>query len=191
MKIILASGSPRRKELLEMLRVQHLEIIPAKGEEKAHPELSPSELVKELSRCKAAEVAQNHGGADAVVIGADTIVVLDGAVLGKPVDEADAERMLHALSGRSHTVYTGVCVMRGGEMKQHAERTEVFFRTLSDGEIRRYIATGEPMDKAGAYGAQGFASLFVEKLEGDFFNVMGLPLCALGTMLKEIGVDLI
>lgn len=191
MKIILASGSPRRKELLEMLRVQHLEIIPAKGEEKAHPELSPSELVKELSRCKAAEVAQNHGGADTVVIGADTIVVLDGAVLGKPVDEADAERMLHALSGRSHTVYTGVCVMRGEEVKQHAERTEVFFRTLSDGEIRRYIATGEPMDKAGAYGAQGFASLFVEKLEGDFFNVMGLPLCALGTMLKEIGVDLI
>ena len=191
MKIILASGSPRRKELLEMLRVQHLEIIPAKGEEKAHPELSPSELVKELSRCKAAEVAQNHGGADTVVIGADTIVVLDGAVLGKPADEADAERMLHALSGRSHTVYTGVCVMRGEEVKQHAERTEVFFRTLSDGEIRRYIATGEPMDKAGAYGAQGFASLFVEKLEGDFFNVMGLPLCALGTMLKEIGVDLI
>lgn len=191
MKIILASGSPRRKELLEMLQVRHLEIIPAKGEEKAHPELSPSELVKELSRCKAAEVAQQHGGADTVVIGADTIVVLDGAVLGKPVDEADAERMLHALSGRSHTVYTGVCVMRGAEVKQHAERTEVFFRALSDGEIRRYIATGEPMDKAGAYGAQGFASLFVEKLEGDFFNVMGLPLCALGTMLKEIGVDLI
>ena len=191
MRIILASGSPRRRELMEMLKVQNLEIIPAKGEEKEHPELSPAELVMELSRCKAAEVAQNHGGADTVVIGADTIVVLDGAVLGKPVDEADAERMLHALSGRSHRVYTGVCVMSGGEMKQHAERTEVFFRTLSDGEIRRYIATGEPMDKAGAYGAQGFASLFVEKLEGDFFNVMGLPLCALGTMLKEIGVDLI
>lgn len=191
MKVILASGSPRRKELLEMLQVQHLEIIPAKGEEKVHPELAPDELVKELSRCKAAEIAAQHGDDDTVIIGADTIVVLDGAVLGKPKDKEDAERMLHALSGCSHTVYTGVCVMRGDTVKQHAERTEVFFRDLSQEEIVRYIATGEPMDKAGAYGAQGYASLFVQKLEGDFFNVMGLPLCALGTMLKEIGVDLI
>ena len=190
MRIILASGSPRRKELLEMLKVQNLEIIPARGEEKPHPELSPPELVCELSRAKAAEIAPVHE-ADTVTIGADTIVVLDGEVLGKPRDEADAERMLRALSGRSHTVYTGVTVIRGGTVISRAERTEVRFRALSDGEISAYIATGEPMDKAGAYGAQGYASLFVEALEGDFFNVMGLPLCLLGIMLKELGVNLL
>ncbi len=191
MKVILASGSPRRRELLEMLKVQNLEIIPAKGEELAHPELSPDALVQELSRCKAAEVAAQYAGADDVVIGADTVVALDGAVLGKPKDAADAKRMLRALSGRSHTVFTGVTVLRGGTVLCRTERTEVRFRTLDDDEIDRYIATGEPMDKAGAYGAQGYASLFVERLDGDFFNVMGLPLCALGNLLKQIGVSLI
>ncbi len=190
MRIILASGSPRRKELLEMLKVQNLEIIPAKGEEKPHPELTPPELVKELSRCKAAEIAPANEP-DTVTIGADTIVVLDGEVLGKPSDEADAERMLRALSGRSHTVYTGVTVIRGDTVLSHAERTEVRFRTLSDSEIKSYIRTGEPMDKAGSYGAQGYASLFVTSLDGDFFNVMGLPLCALGIMLNELGVNLL
>ena len=190
MRIILASGSPRRKELLEMLKVKNLEIIPAKGEESAHPELSPPELVKELSRCKAAEVAPRHEP-DTVTIGADTVVVLDGQVLGKPADRADAAWMLRALSGRSHTVYTGVTIIRGNTLISHAERTEVRFRPLSEREIEAYIATGEPMDKAGAYGAQGIASLFVEGLDGDFFNVMGLPLCALGNMLKELGVSLI
>ena len=173
-----------------MLRVENLEIIPAKGPEAPHPELSPDELVKELSRCKAAEVAAGAGPED-VVIGADTIVVLDGAVLGKPKDASDARRMLTALSGRSHTVYTGVTVIRGGAVLRHAERTEVWFRPLSAAEIDRYVATGEPLDKAGAYGAQGLASLFVEKLDGDFFNVMGLPLCALGKLLKELGVELL
>lgn len=192
MKIILASGSPRRRELMEMLCAEDLEIIPAKGEEKAHPELPPDELVMELSRCKAAEVAAvQSADDDAVVIGADTVVVLDGAVLGKPKDADDARRMLRALSGRSHTVFTGVTVIRGARTLRCAERTEVYFRPLSDGEIDRYIATGEPMDKAGAYGAQGYASLFVERLEGDFFNVMGLPLCALGKLLKQLDVKLI
>jgi len=190
MRIILASGSPRRKELMEMLKVENLEIIPAKGQELAHPELSPAELVCELSRCKAAEVAPTHEH-DTVTIGADTIVVLDGEVLGKPADEADAARMLRSLSGRSHTVYTGVTLIRGETLLSRAERTEVRFRPLDEDEIARYIATGEPMDKAGAYGAQGFASLFVEGLEGDFFNVMGLPLCLLGKMLKELGVNLL
>lgn len=190
MRIILASGSPRRKELLEMLKVENLEIIPAKGEEKEHPELTPAELVKELSRCKAAEIAPTHEP-DTVTIGADTIVVLDGKVLGKPADENEAAAMLHSLSGRSHTVYTGVTVIRGETVISRAERTEVRFRTLSEREIMAYIATGEPMDKAGSYGAQGYASLFVEALDGDFFNVMGLPLCALGIMLKELGVNLI
>lgn len=190
MRIILASGSPRRKELLEMLKVENLEIIPAKGEEKAHPELSPAELVKELSRCKAAEIAPAEEP-DTITIGADTIVVLDGRVLGKPADEEDAANMLRSLSGRSHTVYTGVTVIRGSRVISHAERTEVRFRSLSEREIAAYIATKEPLDKAGAYGAQGYASLFVEALDGDFFNVMGLPLCALGIMLKELGVNLI
>ena len=190
MNVILASGSPRRKELLEMLQVKNLQIVPARGEEKPHPELAPDELVKELSRCKAAEVAAQFA-ADDVVIGADTIVVLDGQVLGKPKDKADAKRMLSALSGRVHTVYTGVTVIRGETVLSHAERTEVHFRPLTAAEIDAYIATGEPMDKAGAYGAQGYASLFVEKLEGDFFNVMGLPLCALGNLLKRLDVSLI
>lgn len=191
MKIILASGSPRRKELMEMFHPAELAIIPAKGEELAHPELSPAELVKELSRCKAAEVAAQYASGDEVVIGADTVVVLDGSVLGKPRNADDARRMLRALSGRAHTVFTGVTVIRGAQTLSHAERTEVHFRPLDDTEIDRYIATGEPMDKAGAYGAQGYASLFVEKLEGDFFNVMGLPLCALGNLLKQLGVDLL
>ena len=191
MKIVLASASPRRRALLEMFHPENLVIVPARGEEAPHPELRPDELVTELSRCKAAEVAARFAAEDAVVIGADTVVVLDGAVLGKPADAADAARMLRALSGRAHTVFTGVTVIRGGRTLSDAVRTEVVFRPLSADEIARYIATGEPMDKAGAYGAQGYASLFVERLEGDFFNVMGLPLCALGNLLKRMGVDLL
>ena len=191
MKLILASGSPRRRELMEMLCPENLEIVPAVGEEAADPALPPDELVKALSRAKAAEVRSRCAAPDDAVIGADTVVALDGAVLGKPRDKADARRMLRALSGRTHTVYTGVTVLRGAQSLSHAERTEVRFRALSDEEIERYIATGEPMDKAGAYGAQGYASLFVEHLDGDFFNVMGLPLCALGKLLKQLGVNLL
>ena len=191
MKLILASGSPRRRELMEMLCPENLEIVPAVGEEAADPALPPDELVKALSRAKAAEVQSRCAAPDDAVIGADTVVALDGAVLGKPRDKADARRMLRALSGRTHTVYTGVTVLRGAQSLSHAERTEVRFRALSDEEIERYIATGEPMDKAGAYGAQGYASLFVEHLDGDFFNVMGLPLCALGKLLKQLGVNLL
>jgi len=191
MRLILASGSPRRRELMEMLCPAGLEIVPAVGEEAADPALPPDELVKTLSAAKAAEVAARCAKPDDVVIGADTIVVLDGKVLGKPKDAADAKRMLRALSGRSHTVFTGVTVRRGDAVLRHAERTEVRFRALTDDEIDRYIATGEPLDKAGAYGAQGYASLFVEHLDGDFFNVMGLPLCALGKLLNELGVSLL
>ncbi len=190
-RFILASASPRRRELMEMLGVDDLTILPAKGEERSHPELSPAELVMELSRCKAREVAAQSAGPEDVVVGADTVVALDGAVLGKPKDPADACRMLRALSGRAHLVYTGVTVIRGGTELCRAEETAVHFRPLSEEEIARYVATGEPLDKAGAYGAQGRASLFVERLEGDFFNVMGLPLCRLGQMLKEVGVELI
>ena len=191
MRVILASASPRRRELMEMLRTPELLIVPARGEELPHPGLGPAELVEALSRAKAEEVAGRCAGPGDLVIGADTVVALDGAVLGKPRDEAEACRMLRALSGRAHRVYTGVTVIRDGQSRSHAEETAVHFRALDDGEIRRDVATGEPMDKAGAYGAQGLASLFVERLEGDFFNVMGLPLCALGKLLRELGVTLL
>ena len=176
---------------MEMFHPEELVIIPARGEEQAHPELSPAELVMELSRCKAAEVAGRYAGAEDTVIGADTVVVLDGEVLGKPKDADDAKRMLRALSGRAHTVFTGMTVMRNGRTLQHAERTEVHFRPLTDGEIDRYVATGEPMDKAGAYGAQGKGAMFVRRIEGDFFNVMGLPVLLLSDMLRSFGVDLL
>ena len=189
MKIILASASPRRRELLEGLGLQ-LTICPAKGEEHPVPGLSGGETAKRLSRAKCLEIAADADGDD-VVIAADTVVCLDDEILGKPADEADAERMLRALSGRDHRVFTGVTVARGGRVLSDYEETAVHFRPLTEREIAAYIATGEPMDKAGAYGIQGRAALFVEGIEGDYFNVMGLPLCKLGKMLKEIGVSLI
>ena len=191
MRLILASASPRRRELLEMLGVKSLEVIPALGEELPHPELSPAELVSELSRAKASEVAAAVDDPEALIIGADTVVSIDNAVLGKPKDAADAHRMLRILSGRTHEVFTGVTVLRGDEVCTAYERTAVRFRALTEGEIDAYIATGEPLDKAGAYGAQGKASLFVEGIEGDFFNVMGLPLCLLGKILGKLGVVLL
>lgn len=190
MSIILASASPRRRELMQMLGVQDLIIIPAAGEEKADPGLSPDALVKALAAHKAKEVAAKCGKDD-IVVAADTIVRHLGRVYGKPHTEAEAAEMLHALSGNTHEVYTGVAVLRGDELILEAERSAVHFRRLSDAEIKAYIATGEPMDKAGAYGIQGRASLFVEGIEGDFFNVMGLPLCRLGLMLNRLGVSLL
>lgn len=188
MNWILASGSPRRRELLEMLGVPDLTIRPATGPERATPGAGPEQTVRELSLHKAQEVAQTCAPED-IIIAADTIVYLDGAILGKPKDHDDAVRMLTALSGREHIVYTGVAVLRGGELRQAAERTAVRFRTLTPAEIERYIATGEPMDKAGAYGIQGLGSLFVEKIDGDFYNVMGLPVERLGRTLARFGVN--
>ena len=190
-KLILASASPRRRELLEMLGVNNLEVIPALGEELPHPELSPAELVCELSRAKASEIAAAANDAKAIVIGADTVVSVDGMVLGKPKDTSDAAGMLRLLSGRTHEVFTGVTVLRGGQLTTAAERTAVRFRALTEREIDAYVATGEPLDKAGAYGIQGKGSLFVEGIEGDFFNVMGLPLCLLGKILGKLGVVLL
>ena len=187
MRFILASASPRRKELMEMLGVDDLVIIPAKGEEKADGALSPDELVKALARAKAEEIAPLAEKDDAV-IAADTVVWVDGKLFGKPHTEAEASAMLHTLSGRAHEVFTGVAVIRNGVEISESERSLVYFRELSDEEIKAYIKTGEPMDKAGAYGAQGKAALFVKKIDGDFFNVMGLPLCRLGEMLKKQGV---
>lgn len=190
MSIILASASPRRRELMQMLGVKDLKIIPAVGEEKAAPGLAPDELVRALASHKAREVAESCGEGD-IVIAADTIVWNDGRVYGKPHSEQEAAAMLRALSGKAHEVYTGVAVLRGDALLLEAERSAVRFRALSDQEIEAYIRTGEPMDKAGAYGIQGRASLFVEGIEGDFFNVMGLPLCRLGLMLNFLGVSLL
>jgi len=190
MNIVLASASPRRRELLSMLGVKDFQIIPALGEETAEPGLSPEALVCALSLAKAQEVASKCSET-ALVLAADTIVVLDGQIMGKPANKKDALRMLSALSGRAHTVFTGVTVMRNGETRTEFEQTQVRFRTMTEREIVAYIDTGEPMDKAGAYGAQGIGALFVEGIEGDFFNVMGLPLCRLSKMLEKLGVNLI
>ena len=188
MNLILASASPRRQELLALFGVPFL-IDPAGGPERPPAGASPAETVMALSAAKAREVAARSPGA--LVIGADTVVELDGRLLGKPRDEADAFSMLRALSGNEHRVYTGVTLVRDAQCVSDAEMTRVFFREMTDAEISAYIATGEPMDKAGAYGYQGVAGLFVERIDGDFFNVVGLPLCRLGRMLAAMGVSLI
>ncbi|HHU21903.1 MAG TPA: septum formation protein Maf [Clostridiales bacterium] len=190
MSIILASASSRRRELLEMLGVKDLKVIPSRADETLPSGHSPKEAACHLSLVKAREVAARCSPED-IIIAADTIVEAEGRILGKPVDEKQAAAMLRSLSGRSHRVFTGVTVIGGGRELTCAEETVVRFRPITESEIWAYIATGEPMDKAGAYGAQGIASLFVEGVHGDFFNVMGLPLCRLGKMLSELGVDLI
>lgn len=188
MKIVLASASPRRRALLEMLGLA-FETCPARGEEKAGPGLSPSGIVKSLALAKAGEVFEKRP--ESLVLAADTVVELEGRILGKPKDRAEAESMLRALSGRGHRVFTGVALIREGTRLAEAEETQVFFRALSYKEISAYVETGEPMDKAGSYGVQGIGSLFVERIEGDFFNVMGLPLCRLGRMLNRMGITLL
>ena len=190
MSIVLASGSPRRKELLEMLGIEDMKIIPARGKEIPPEGAGPAELVVALATAKGREVAAQCA-ADDVIIAADTIVWHDGRVFGKPHSREQVATMLRSLSGRAHEVYTGVIVIKNSREVSGAERSVVHFRELSEDEIQRYIDTGEPMDKAGAYGAQGKAALFVRGIEGDFFNVMGLPLCRLGAMLKEQGVVLL
>ncbi|MCD8116376.1 MAG: Maf family protein [Oscillospiraceae bacterium] len=188
MDLILASASPRRREILEHIGAD-FRIIPAVGPENPPAGASGGETAIALSGAKAGEVAAAHP--DSVVIGADTVVEVDGVLLGKPRDEQDAARMLRLLSGRSHHVYTGVTVIKDGRAVSRAEETTVVFRTLTEREIAAYIATGEPMDKAGAYGYQGYAGLFIERIEGDYFNVIGLPLCCLGRLLEQVGVSLL
>ena len=188
-RLVLASASPRRKELFHQAGLLP-EILPSHKEERSRAK-TPAALVKALSRTKAEDIAGQTGGKPALVIGADTIVWVDGQAYGKPHDEEHAARMLRRLSADCHEVFTGVTVIRGESCISQFERSLVRFRPLEEEEIRRYIATGEPMDKAGAYGAQGRGALFVEHIEGDFFNVMGLPLCRLGKMLKEQGVNIL
>ena len=184
MSVILASKSPRRAELLKLMGIDKFDIIPASGAEDSGGKTDPAEMTEALAENKALEAAAKCG-ADDIIIAADTLVFLDGRVLGKPSDEKDAFNMLRALSGRGHCVYTGMCVICGDRKIITHEKTEVFFRALDDEEIRRYIAGGEPMDKAGAYGAQGAGCVFVKRIDGDFFNVMGLPVCRLYTVLRD------
>lgn len=186
-KMVLASGSPRRQELLRHMGLTDFEIRPPEVDESFPAGLSPRETVEYISRKKCAAAAK-ISAPDELVVAADTMVFVDGAPLGKPTDEADALRMLTLLQGRGHVVCTGVSVHGGGRTLTESESTEVFFRPASQSELAAYIRTGEPMDKAGAYGVQGLGALLVEGIRGDFYNVMGLPLLRLSRMLERFGV---
>ena len=190
-KIILASASPRRQELIGRL-IPDFKVMTDNSPEEVIMGEKPEETVKRLAKQKAENVAGEITD-DAVVIAADTMVALDGQVLGKPCDEKEAYNMLKMLSGNMHQVYTGVAVIdtKSGKIINEYETTGVKFRTLLDDEIKAYIKSGEPMDKAGAYGIQELGALFIQGIEGDYFNVVGLPLCRLGRILKEMGIDLL
>ena len=188
MEIILASGSPRRRELLERMGVRDFTVITSDADETLEEGLPPAEQVERLSRLKADAVAAETE-ADALIIAADTVVALEGTILGKPADEEEAFRMLSVLSGARHQVYTGVTVRQGDKVLTRHEVTSVDFRPLEAEEVELYIATGECMDKAGAYGIQGYGALLIEGIIGDYYNVMGLPVACLAQMLKEFGVD--
>ena len=186
MEIILASQSPRRRELLSLFSLPFT-ICVADIDETMDPSKPAADEVARVSRCKALAVPR---GEDAVVIAADTIVVCQGKVLGKPHTPEEAVQMLSLLSGRDHQVMTGVTVLRGSQERVVTEITDLHFRELTEKEIRRYVNSGEPMDKAGAYGIQGGAALFCEKMAGDYYNVMGLPVCRLGQILKELAPEM-
>ena len=189
-RMILASQSPRRRQLLEQIGVKNFDILVPQADETYDPDLSPEEIVSSICRKKAEAARALAGDPDAIIITADTMVFLGDLRLGKPRDQVDAFTMLSALSGHTHQVRTGVTVSRGERMETRTETTAVTFRPLTQDEIWGYIRSGEPMDKAGAYGAQGKAALFVSRIEGDYFNVMGLPLFLLGGMLADFGVKL-
>lgn len=189
-RIILASQSPRRKQLLSQIGVKNFEVLVPEIEEAYDPARSPEEIVSSISRRKGEAARALAGGPETVIIAADTMVFLEGLRLGKPPTAEAAYRMLRALSGQTHQVCTGITVARGERMETRAETTEVTFRPLEEAEIRAYIRTGEPFDKAGGYGIQGPAAVFVPRIRGDYFNVMGLPLFLLGKMLRDFGVTL-
>jgi septum formation protein len=184
-RVVLASGSPRRRQLLELIGIEH-EVMPSNIDETMRPREAPRRHAERLAREKASVVAKREP--DRITIAADTIVVINRKVLGKPVDADDARRMLSMLSGREHTVITAVAVARGRKLRSAIEEVRVRFRRLREDEIDAYIATGEPMDKAGAYGIQGYGATIVQCVEGDYFAVMGLPLARLVTLLRDLGV---
>jgi len=189
-KIILASQSPRRKQLLEQIGLK-FEIDPSNYEEDMSLKMEPNKLAEFLSLGKAKDVARRHK--DSIIISADTIVAIDGEVFGKPKTSERAKYMLQKLSGRGHSVITGFAIIdteTGKEISKSVE-TKVYFKNLSEKEIDAYIATGEPLDRGGGYAIQGLAALFVEKIEGDYFNIVGLPILALTTELKNFGINIL
>jgi septum formation protein len=189
-RFILASASPRRRELLGLLRIP-FEVVTSNVVEVVDPGLSPKRVAENLAGDKALEVFARMGP-ECLVLGADTVVAIgegnEGCLLGKPTDGEDARRMLRMLSGRTHMVYTGIALAGAGTAERSVEATEVTFRVLSDEMIDAYVATGEPMDKAGAYGIQGYAAPFIGSIGGDYFNVVGLPIHAVSQLLERAGV---
>jgi len=184
-RVVLASSSPRRHQLLNLIGIDH-EVDPSNIDETMRPREAPRRHAERLAREKASAVAVRDP--DLITIGADTVVVVNRKVLGKPTDTNDAARMLGMLSGREHTVITAVAVARGRKIRSAIEEVKVKFRRLREDEIEAYIATGEPMDKAGAYGIQGFGATIVERIDGDYFAVMGLPLVRLVGLMRDVGV---
>ena len=178
--IILASASPRRKEILELADLK-FDVMPSDAQE-ITTKTAPNEVVMELASIKAKDIYKKLEK-QSMVVGADTVVAYQGQILGKPADEADAKRMLTMLSGQTHEVYTGVCVIEDEKIKTFYEETKVTFYEISDEQIDRYIKTGEPMDKAGSYGIQGKAAVFIKGIEGDYYNVVGFPIAR---FLQEI-----
>lgn len=187
MKLILASASPRRRDILDAAKIPYT-VCPSRAEESYPPDMPAIRVPELLARRKAEDVAAAYP--EAAVIGADTVVLLDGDLLGKPRDREDARRMLRALSGRSHQVVSGIAVVCGGQVRSDTVVTEVHMRPMTDGEIDAYVDRDQPLDKAGAYGIQEAAGLFVSHIEGDYYNVVGLPLCRLGQLLTEAGFPL-
>lgn len=184
-RVVLASASPRRRQLLNLIGITH-EVRPSNIDETMRPREAPRRHAERLAREKATAIASRDP--DLVTIGADTVVVINRKVLGKPRDEAEAIHMLSQLSGRLHTVITAVAVARGRKLRSSIEEVSVKFRRLREDEIQAYVATGEPMDKAGAYGIQGYGATIVERIEGDYFAVMGLPLVRLTTLMRDLGI---
>lgn len=178
--IILASASPRRKEILELADLK-FDVMPSDAQE-ITTKTAPNEVVMELASLKAKDIYKKSEK-QSMIVGADTVVAYQGQILGKPTDEADAKRMLTMLSGQTHEVYTGVCVIKDGKTKTFYEETKVTFYEISDEQIDHYIKTGEPMDKAGSYGIQGKAAVFIKGIEGDYYNVVGFPIAR---FLQEI-----
>lgn len=189
-KLVLASASPRRVELLGSLGLD-FDVVASNADEAVDPSTEPRRMVEELARRKASAVSERY--ASSVVLGADTIVCVDGEVLGKPADAADARRMLQALQGREHAVYTGVCVKLAdaGLEEAASEATLVRFAPMSWHDIERYVESKEPMDKAGAYAIQGLGSIFITGITGDYSNVVGLPLRLTSILLRKAGISVI
>ncbi|OEH91461.1 Maf family protein [Bacillus solimangrovi] len=184
-RLVLASSSPRRRALLEKFGYTFL-LAPSKSEEKMDPHATPIEVVQSLAQQKAEEIA--HVYPNDIVLGADTVVVYNEKILGKPADEEEAKKMLNMLSGQLHTVYTGVAIVNNGHVNTFCSSTNVRFRNLTRSEINAYVQTGEPFDKAGAYGIQELGGAFVQEIQGDYMNVVGLPLVKVLEELRLLGV---